>query len=196
MRPTVLLLAALSGCGYVSTYVAPADGRARPVYRDNDVVAEMSGAPASQACLDLVRYVWRVNAGYTVVTGAVEDRVPPLAVAAGVFWVPRFYGAPLVPGGPGVAPLILAPPLFSPRGLNGVASSGQSAGMFARGGGNDGGRTLMVLAVVALVVLPIVDIGVALDRPESSERSSKAIDEVNIYNDFARSPANACSYSP
>jgi hypothetical protein len=56
------------------------------------------------------------------------------------------------------------------------------------------GKALVVLAVVALIVLPIVDVSLALANPESAKRSSQSIDQVNAWNDLARTPGTPCSY--
>jgi hypothetical protein len=102
---------------------------------------------------------------------------------------------------PGLAPPLPAPPLFFPPALllppgapHPLAPLRFASAVSLRGGGGQGSldRALGYLAVLALLVLPAVDLGLAIANPESPTRSSDAIDGVNAYNDLARWPGSPC----
>ena len=59
------------------------------------------------------------------------------------------------------------------------------------GGAGGIGRAMVLLAAIALVVLPIVDLTLAVVPPET-DRSTDAIDQVNVFNDLARVPGGPC----
>lgn len=178
-----------AGCGYNSEYTPPLDGRARAVWRSNNVVLEPAGAPMPPSC---TQEVMNLSA-----TGRL--RVPPeYARPAGGYWTPRYYGPSIVVVAPGIVP-VFPPPLFLPTAFvaapHPVAPAAPVLGLGGLGGGGgDSGKALAVLAVIALIVLPAVDIGLAAARPESPERSSQAIDQVNAFNDLSRTPGSPCSY--
>ncbi|MCS6914427.1 MAG: hypothetical protein RMK29_01010 [Myxococcales bacterium] len=189
--PAALLLV---GCGYTSEYVPPQDGRARPVWRDNNVIlAPPPGVSAAcwQAVLDLTR------------TNVVRQprELGTVRRHRERFWTPRYYGPPIVVITPGVAPLLPRPPLFVPllpppilRPGLGLAAPLAMPGLHLSSGGQDPGRALVVLAALALLVLPAVDVALAVAPAESPTRSSQAIDQTNALNDLMRSPGNPCSY--
>ena len=64
------------------------------------------------------------------------------------------------------------------------------------GSGKDAGAILVVLAVIAVTALPVVALGLAASMPESSRKSSNAIDMVNAYNDLARLDGTPCTPPP
>ncbi|WP_437631998.1 hypothetical protein [Sorangium sp. So ce854] len=202
-----LALAALSGCGsYVSEYVPPADGRARPVYRDGAVAMELAGAipeclsgePASDGALP--PYPARTSRGAAA---------PPVRVSGG-FWVPVYFGPPIVVERRGVAPRphhhhrhapdVARTPASPTRGgkpgPDGKAASGGS-GSGSGGGDQDAGSAaaivLATVAVLALVALPPVAVGLSVGRPERDKDSSLALDQMNAYNDLARTPGSPCA---
>jgi len=215
----VLAVGLLAACGYTSQYHAPADGRARVVWGpDDDPVVELAGsAPDAQCAITLQQITGHKDMHTTV--GHVELPQNPtpgpysLSVSSG-YWVPRYYGPQIVVVQPGFAPLLPRPPLFSPslaiteailRSRGGIGSfsgvrGGGGGSVRGGGGGSSGGRldgAAMVLVALAVMALPAIDIGLAASMPESSGKSSRAIDLVNAYNDLMRSPGAPCStYTP
>jgi hypothetical protein len=189
----------VSGCGYHSQYVPPQDGRARAVWQEDNVAAALPGAAPPPACVDEVQ---------RLILGG------PLQLATGTFiqdgyWQASYYGPPIVVYSPGLAPPLPAPPLYRPRSnfvpvdshvggsllLRSPVSRGGGGGGSISGGGGGGGKGgegLVILAVILLIVLPAIDLGMAIDNPESPSRSSPAIDAVNAYNDLARWPGSPC----
>ncbi|WP_437753963.1 hypothetical protein [Sorangium sp. So ce1389] len=205
----VLALAALSGCGsYISDYVPPPDGRARPVYRDGAVVMEIGGP--TPACLSgedgpggaLPPYLEQASRG--------PAQAAPVRVSGG-FWVPVYFGprivvehrgvAPPPPHlhrpGPGIARSPASPSRGVPSRPGGSAPSGGNASSGGSGGGGDGAGAAAVLlatfAVVALVALPPVAVGLSVGRPEREKDTALALDHVNAFNDLARTPGSPCA---
>jgi len=92
------------------------------------------------------------------------------------YWVPRYYGPPIVVVTPGIAPPFMRPPLFLPPLLPRALGAGSvhfGGGGFGHGGGHigggggggsGGGEAALILAVIALSVLPALDIGLAAAR--------------------------------
>jgi hypothetical protein len=54
-------------------------------------------------------------------------------------------------------------------------------------------KDLAILMIVAIAVLPIIDVTFSALRPEADADSADAVDGVNAYNDLARSAGNPCS---
>jgi hypothetical protein len=193
----VLLSLVVSGCGYTSEYTPPLDGRARPVWKDNNVVMELSGGGLTSACANELVETTQYRR-LRLADG--ELRLD------GGYWAPRYYGPTIVVVTPGLAPPLPLPPLYVPRLPVGahttiVAAPHAIVGAGAvkgggGGGGGSGGDALAKLALIALVVLPAVAIGLALANPESAGASSQAIDQVNVYNDLVRSGQSSCSQLP
>ncbi|WP_437732082.1 hypothetical protein [Sorangium sp. So ce1335] len=194
-----LALAALSGCGsYVSEYVPPPDGRARPVYRDGAVAMELSGAIPE--CLSDEPGSGEALPPYPARTSRAPVRV------SGAFWVPVYFGPPIVVERRGVAP---PPPHLHRHGPDVVrtpaspAKGGKSGGTTASGSGSSSGGdngagsaaavVLATLAVVALVALPPIAVGLSVGSPERDKDSSLALDQINAYNDLARTPGSPCA---
>jgi len=200
------LLLGAGACGYESSYVAPADGRPRVVWgAKNQPTVELSGVFPSADCAAELRRLTGQSELVTT-TGPVdlpESSAPAASyVISGGFWTPRYYGPPIVIVTPGVVPFFPRPPIFSPSLLLASAivssrSHGKSFGggsSFGGGGlGKDAGKGLLILAVLAVAVLPAIDIGLAAAHPESAGKSSAAIDLANAYNDLLRTPGSPCS---
>jgi hypothetical protein len=168
---SVLLLAA---CGYQSQYTAPADGRARVLWHDDHLSNNLP--PLSDDCHQATWWLRH------------PAEQPPdrrFSVRHDV-WVPVYYGADLVVVTPGVPPLLARPVLFSPSlaVAQAVAHSTPKLSLDK--------ELAAVLMIVAIVVLPVVDITFAALHPEADSRSADAVDEVNAYNDLARSGGNPC----
>jgi hypothetical protein len=176
--------AALLGCtGYSSEYVPLADGRARPVYRDDTLVMEVGGR-VTAACADAIADPRLPGAGSGV------------SVRSGSsVWIPVYYGPRIVVVG-GVAP--------SPRRAVYTGASPNLTGVSGRPGGGSGSsgggglgkldkEAIVIVAVIALVALPAITFGLALGRPEPEDQVANVIDRVNLYNDLARSPGTPCS---
>src|SRR5215467_1387889 len=83
------------GCAYDSQYVAPNDGRARAVWKEDNVVVELAGAPVSDACLEQLR-AWSDNGTLRLSSGDVKRDValpPRLAIEVSrPFWIPVYFG--------------------------------------------------------------------------------------------------------
>ncbi|WP_437687368.1 hypothetical protein [Sorangium sp. So ce176] len=199
-----LALAALSGCGsYVSEYVPPPDGRARPVYSDGAVAMELGGAipdclsgePGSGAALP--PYPARTSR---------DPAASPVRVTGG-FWVPIYFGprivverrgvAPPPPHrhrpGPDVARTPASPSKGSKPAPGGSSSSGGSGGSGSDGGNAAASILLATVAVLALAALPPIAVGLSVGSPERDEDSALALDQVNAYNDLARTPGSPCA---
>jgi hypothetical protein len=189
-----VLIASLAGCGYTSQYVPPADGRARPLWSEDHLITNLADVPPT--CTQAID--WQLHPG---------ARAPlvPRAPHVDAYWAPVYYGPDIVVVAPGFAPIPPNPILFSPSltlatavvhashgGGGGVGHLGGGGG--GGGGGKDLGYVLLILAVIAVIVLPALDIGLATARPESEDNSADAIDRVNAYNDLARWAGTPCSY--
>lgn len=178
----------LAGCGYTSQYTPPLDGRARAVWEEDRVVMEVA-TPSSPEC-----------------QAALEERLArpwapdgPRRVQG--YWTPRYYGPAIIVATPGLAPNFALAPLFLPHrlllhglahGVGPPAVSVSDPAPALRGGGDGLGKAAVVLAVVALAVLPAVDVGLALSSPEDARASVAAMSEVSAYNDLARLPGSPC----
>ena len=202
VRGPLLVVAAaglLFGCGnYTSDYKPPKDGRARAVWSEDRVVASIpadSSAECSGALVDV-----KSNPGSYVSTYGGSRMV--------VLWQPwivvhhhnHHVGGPGLPG-PGVPGTGVHRPAHPSAGggsggsVSGGGGGGKSIGSGgggSGGGGGDLGKAAVVLAVVALIALPIITLGIGLGRPEPSGEVADVIDEVNAYNDLARLPGSPC----
>ena len=175
------------GCSYKSTYVAPKDGRARLVWTGTDVAPDLGGVSPSRECLSL--------AGF----GVDEERPGGPAPGRRGQWSPRFYGPPIVLLSPGMAPVWgtgPARPIFGPvfpgplsPGVLVLPRASFFVGIWSLRGVD--GKAAAALAVLLVASLSIVDFALALDEPES-RRSVAAMDRVNAYNDWARTPGSPC----
>lgn len=214
----VCLVGAAGACSYHSEYVAPQDGRPRVVFEGSDTHVELAGAVLTEECgLALKGLSGRSSFGTGQGFLELPDREAssyggPLLVTGG-YWAPRYYGPSIYVVSPGLAPRFMRPPIFfspslmlaraaGPRlsiwrpGMPLRIGSGGSGGggSFGRGGGGgDIGKGALVLAILALTVIPAIDIGLAAGRPESASRSSTHTDIVNAFNDLMRSPGSPCS---
>ena len=184
----------LSGCSYTSRYVPPPDGRARAVWEENHVAMDVAGQ-LPRECRAAVRQVASGSRPLVVERGAEE-------AAAGAYWAPRYFGPPIMVVTPGFAPHLMLRPLFAPRihfsrGLrHGIGARGPAGPLVnTGGGGNDLGKAAAVLAVVALIVLPVVDVALALSNPENVKASQWGMSQVAAYNDLSRQPGSPCAYA-
>lgn len=174
----------VAGCGYTSQYEPARDGRARAVWRESDVGVDLAGAPLTAECASALKSASSTGRLRLVVASPPGERS---------YWRPRYYGSPIVVVQPGLAPPLLHPPLFVPVAPIGVAHG--LPGVGASGGGSlsgDTGKLLAYVAVILIIVLPLVDVWLALDDPET-EISPQAIDQVNRWNDLARTPGSPCA---
>ncbi len=189
-------LVGTSGCGYTSQYSAPVDGRPRAVWRNDKVVVQSAGVARTPECAEAVAEL----------SGNARPAPPPPPSG---YYTPQWYGPPLVVLTPGFAPPLPRPPLFfspsltiatalahgGPKGGGGLRLDGGAAGRGVRGGSGDTKgleAAVLYMAVVALLVLPIVDTTLALVPAESVTESVAAIDEVNAWNDLLRWPGSPC----
>jgi hypothetical protein len=158
----------LGGCSYQSQYVAPVDGRARALWHGDGVDNNLHEVQRAPACDEWVR-----RAQYPELQPQ-ELRVD----IAPKIWVPPPRLAIVVP------PSLPPPP--SHANLSFPGGGGGSSG-------NLGKEILAVLMVVAIVLSPIIDVTLAAARPESDKLSADNIDQVNVYNDLARTAGNPCA---
>ena len=200
---------AAAGCSYRSSYVAPADGRARVVWGPGDTpTLDLVGTLSSQCSTELSQIL------YPQTPRLVRSYV---SLQPGPFWIPRYYGSPIVIIRPGLAPPFARFPVFVPgfgaphlpppvRVSGGLVRAGGSvhvSGGSARGGGSgsgnfgkEAGALVIILAVITLSVLPAVALGLAASMPESAKKTSSAIDLANAYNDLARTDGSPCTPAP
>jgi hypothetical protein len=213
----VCLLGAAGACAYNTEYIAPQDGRPRVVFDGSDSRVELAGAMLTEDCGIALRQVTdKSSFGATIgLIDLPEQRAgnyggPPLIVSGG-YWVPRYYGPSIYVGSPGFAPRFMRPPIFFspsmmiaraalPRlgpwqpGMPLRGGGGGRGGSIGRGGSNgDLGKGALLLVILALTVIPAIDIGLAAGRPESDSKSATTTDIVNAYNDLMRSPGSPCS---
>lgn len=202
-----LSLGLVSACSYESVYVAPRDGRARVVWKDNAPTVELAGSPYNDGCGSELQalsgyHSMATTEGSIVFNDATRSLTAP--TLSGGYWVPRYYGPPIIVVTPGLVPRLLAPPLFLPRLSPSVAitraalGGGFGGGSFRGGSGSGKGLGYLMIAalIVAVVALPAVDIGFAASSPQSAGTASKAIDLANLYNDLVRSERSACGADP
>lgn len=216
----VCLLGAAGACSYHSEYIAPQDGRPRVVFEGSNPHVELAGAALTEECGMAIKQLSGHNS-FGTGQGLVEfpDREAPRYIGGGPlivtggYWVPRYYGPSIYVGSPGLVPRFLRPPIFfSPSMMIaraavprisvwrpgmpvriGGGGGGGSIGRSGGGGSGDLGKGALLLAIVALTIIPAIDIGLAAGRPESASTSSTSTDVVNVYNDLMRSPGSPCS---
>ncbi|WP_437286263.1 hypothetical protein [Sorangium sp. So ce406] len=196
-----LALAALSGCGsYVSEYVPPPDGRARPVYRDGAVAMELGGAIPE--CLS-----GEPGSGAALPPPASRAAAASPVRVSGGFWVPIYFGPRIVVERHGVAPppphlhrpgpevvrTPASPSKGGKPGHGGSSASGGNGGSGANGGNAAASILLATVAVLALAALPPIAVGLSVGSPERDKDSALALDQVNAYNDLARTPGSPCA---
>lgn len=162
----LLLAFFCGGCSYVSHYRPRLDERARAVW-DRNTVRAVLGVRPQMACDQAVNEaIDDPESARVVKSYAYRSQPPPVAIVY----------APLIWYTPFIAPL-------TPVGLVPLPTIGE----------RDPFKALTYAAVIALVVLPIVDIAIAASDPEDDDISSLSIDTVNAYNDLARTPGSPCA---
>jgi hypothetical protein len=170
--PMVFSLGLSAGCNYQSSYRPPADGRARGVWQKDKIVmyAPSTEAPVCRAGrLDSSRRPRSTREGYWL---ADEHHATHHHHTGGGSVHVVVVGRPVVP-----VPFVPLP---------GVGGGG---GAF----GNDADpRIFAVLAVGALIALPIVTVALALGHPEPEDEVATEIDRINRYNDAARHAWRRC----
>jgi hypothetical protein len=172
-----LLACSLADCGYQSQYAPPNDGRARVLWHDDHLINNVATMAPSDECHRATWWLRNPN----------EEPSDRRLSIAPVVWVPRYYGADIVVITPGVPPAFPRPLLFSPS-LAVAQAASRSVPKLSLDK-----ELAAILLVIAVVVLPVVDVTFAALRPESDSRSADAIDEVNAFNDLARSAGTPCS---
>ncbi|MDI1430376.1 hypothetical protein [Polyangium sorediatum] len=194
-------LGILAGCGsYTSDYVPPQDGRARVLWQDDHVVAslpsEISGINCSEAVRNLPAEPQQYSSYYGGSTGVVYYR-PWIVVRPSPLVI---VGSGSGSTTPRAIPRTAATPSVASSGgsssISGGGGGGKSSGGGGGGGGGDLGKAAVVLAVVALLTLPIITLSLGFTRPEPEADVASAIDEVNAYNDLARLPDSPCAARP
>lgn len=211
---------AIAGCApYVSNYRPPLDGRARAVWDTNgEMVVEPSGLVLTAECGAAIRALTG-RERMPVAGGSIElpgESVATPAPVAGT-WQPIYYGDPIaVSYG---SPVLVQRPVFFwipglywhdsvHSGRYGAVSGGSIGRALAnasggRGGGGRGGsggggggggdEGAVIVAVLAAITLPIVDLAVASASPISQRQASATTDLVAAWNDLARTPGSPCS---
>jgi hypothetical protein len=197
MRAIVILSSLALGCAYTSHYTAPLDGRARPVWTGSGVAVELAGAPLTEACATQLG-VYGTDGRIHLLTGELKPApLEPSArvTVAPIVWVPIYFGAPLVAVG-GLPPPLPHPPLFSPSllGAGALVDAANARAPSSPAAGNDFARLGAIVAVIAIVVMPVIDVTVAVIPAENGDRAAESIDQANLYNDLARTPGSPCAY--
>ena len=184
----VLASGAALGCGgYTSSYVPPTDGRARVLWEGDRAVASIPAV--GKSCTPP-----------PPAEPAGESTSAPTVIVHGGFWVPRYYGPPiLIVSGQSAPPLrVSARSAAAPAIVHGTSTAVSGAGFLGRTGsfgkGGDSGKlALVALAVAVLAVLPAAAVGLSVASPEPADVVSQVVDEVNAYNDAARAEGSPCA---
>lgn len=170
----------MTGCGgYTSEYVPPPDGRPRLVWQDNKPVPMIAnGVPA--ACSAAVDGL--LGGGSYPVRGRTR----------GGYYAPVRTVTVVNVRGPGFVPV--PRPVLVPRLPGGGGSIGKIGGGGGSSGGSGGdlGKAAIVVAVLAVAVLPFIALGLATGRPEPEKEVAAAIDHVNAQTDLARTEGSPC----
>lgn len=207
------LLISLVGCApYVSTYRAPLDGRARVVWdADGELVVDPAGLVLTRECAGAIRALTGRDT-MPLRGGAIDLPLEPAPIvvvgtAAGT-WQPVYYGDPITVGATGVVSGGVTPVYFwlpgvfwdDYAGLRAGAQLSWYRGDVSLGNGGDGGEDVsdvdeaaVVMAVIAAVSLPIVDLFLATASPISRTQAASATDAVAAWNDLARTPGSPCA---
>lgn len=204
--PLGAALAPLAGCTYSSDYVPPQDGRARAVWSEDKVVASL---PATdERCLDNTLSLADgrpqrnyVSGGRTVVRGGPSVIIwsPLPVVHVHTSSGPRVHHVDA--GRHAATPTVHAPPSGPVGRSTGSGSSsstvhhtnGGGSGGHSSGGGEAAAAVAVAAAVVAIVAMPAITLGVALSSPGDQKVSAAATDQVNAYNDLARTQGSPCA---
>lgn len=212
MRSALVAALLVAGCSYESQYVAPKDGRPRAVWRGNHIAVDSGGVPLGLGCLTQIAWetaTERIQLTDGDRTAVIPERAPYVWQPRAAFWIPLWWGLPPPPPIGGLAPPLPAPPLFvapslarryslSPGPLPAPSVRVGAVGAPAvrvggGGGGGDIGKGLAYLAIVALIVMPVVDVALAVAPAESVSASVRGIDQANALIDLARLPGSPCA---
>jgi hypothetical protein len=194
-------LAPLAGCTYTSDYVPPQDGRARPIWSENEVVASLPAADPS--CLEETTALAAgqsprvyVRGGRTVVYGGPTIVVwaPPVVRVHGASGSTRTHGSSVArrtatPTTPTTHAASRSPQRHGAGNRGNDTSSTQSS----QGKGNPGAELVAALAVIAILAMPAITLSIALTNPGADKQSARAVDTVNAYNDLTRTGGTPCS---
>lgn len=174
------------GCSsYTSDYVPIADGRARVVWRDDKLAMDVA-AGASPDCEAALQ-----DPSGSAPYGAAHGSSVRMS---GGFWVPVYYGPRIVVVRHGVprAPRVALSRVPASATVGAGAGTVKPSGSGGAGGVGDLKEAIVVTAVLATVALPAIAIGLAAGRPEPEKHTAEVIDQVNAYNDMARTPSSPC----
>jgi hypothetical protein len=183
-RIGVVCMAVSVGCGYTSQYSALQDQRARVVWRDGGPVPLLPAG--SNACLGVtdestnalqalgsVDPLWAAELSF--VDGAWQSRRQ-----RGRSHVPRKSAPAALPA---TAREATTPDTRDPRRPDAKDSDGD----------DDGDDKSILLAALAILVLPIFTAALLASDSVPAKPTAAAIDLVNTYNDLARTPGSACA---
>ncbi len=191
--PTLTALAALglaaTGCGYVSEYVPPPDGRPRAIMMGSEVALVAAVAPSSVCAADAYQAVKRANQPARA-PSVVNASTTQVRLDSGNLGQLRPLTLPRFELKSSVGRVVVPPGLGSFHGLAGGVHGGGGGG----GMGNLGnmGKGAIIIPIIALTALSWVALGLALGRPESEEATALTLDEVNAERDLARLVGSPC----
>lgn len=199
------------GCVYTSEYTPLQDGRARVIWQDNRLVTVLSGAPLDAGCAREVEHLLRGQtlefADAQVPKGGYSVPYRVRWLAHGEFWRARFsYHRERLPVGLPLElglrpyPLFVSASALVNRPLLKSGEDGLWAAFFPSGllrplvDSEDGLLTSISLFTGALLGLPggyagIFPAGVSGNLNDSAN-------QMNAYNDLARTPGSPCAYEP
>jgi hypothetical protein len=185
-RASSLLLSAVMGCSYVSSYTPPDSWRARPIYSGNEIIA--IGTDTTVRCAN--------EPIHDSDPQPLPDPPPvPMSIDGAGYWSPPVYVHPVYFGyhhhhvllpGPGFVP----GPGFGVHGHH--AGLGNLFGGLNGLNGDAAGYLLAIMLAVGIAVSSGVAVGFAA-APSYSPSVPDAIDQINAHNDRMRQQIAACN---